>query len=139
MDENKDAQTEFPSINDYIDSLPYDLENMEIKSDSPFLSPYKQSYNTFNAVFLCRILLRFATALESVIEQVLLLQQQHLQTLGSLLGVSTNPHYLRPGYRILGHRIPGYLNYSGITCLSSYQKSTISRIFQNASKLMILI
>ena len=39
MDENKDAQTEFPSINDYIDSLPYDLENMEIKSDSPFLSP----------------------------------------------------------------------------------------------------
>ena len=46
MDENKDAQTEFPSINDYIDSLPYGLENMEIKSDSPFLLPYKQSNDT---------------------------------------------------------------------------------------------
>ena len=30
MNENKDSRTEFPSINDYIDSLPYDLENMEI-------------------------------------------------------------------------------------------------------------
>ena len=26
----------------------------------------------------------------------------------SCSGLSTNPHYLRPGYRILGHRIPGY-------------------------------
>ena len=51
MDENKDAQTEFPSIDDYIDSLPYGLENMEIKSDSPFLLPYKQSNDTSQ----CRI------------------------------------------------------------------------------------
>lgn len=35
----------------------------------------------------------------------------------------TNPHYLRPGYRILGHRIPehhripGYWNHSVIECL----------------------
>ena len=68
MDENKDAQTEFPSINDYIDSLPYDLENMENQIHL-FYRLINDLITRLNAVFLCRILLRFATALESVIEQ----------------------------------------------------------------------